>query len=422
MLSSIDDYLFAEGTAHAVQEHQRHHFEAEIAQIDCNRLLNSNIDELVEYFVEKYNVEVPELDEAGMQADQREMQRDVSGDPNRFAYFNRGGPLYATGTEIIVEIPFSGNAALFKVQPNTYSTGAPQGEVRGNLLIFRIWTDRPQPAEIRARIDAWLANVKSYLDWHSQSFAGFNGSLAGLARNAITQRRDKLLAGQNLVAGLGIPLKRRPDTIETYTAPEVKRKLAPKLPPASPGRFKPEPVLEEDEYQHILSVIEGMAKVMELSPKVFHACDEESLRTHFLVPLNGHYDGGATGETFNYQGKTDILIRSEGRNIFVAECKFWGGPAKLIETINQLLGYLSWRDSKAAIIIFNRNKDFSKVLTAIPVTMTEHPNFHRAEGQRSQTSFRFEFRHKDDRAKMIHITVLAFDIPTPISTASSDSK
>jgi hypothetical protein len=41
-----------------------------------------------------------------------------------------------------------------------------------------------------------------------------------------------------------------------------------------------------------------------------------------LVQLNGQYEGQATGETFNFQGKTDILIRVDGQNIFVAECKY----------------------------------------------------------------------------------------------------
>jgi hypothetical protein len=73
-----------------------------------------------------------------------------------------------------------------------------------------------------------------------------------------------------------------------------------------------------------------MVHVMERSPSAFHHMDEEALRTHFLVQLNGHYEGQATGETFNYEGKTDILVRSGDRNIFIAECKFWGGPKKLI--------------------------------------------------------------------------------------------
>src|SRR6266702_8460423 len=132
-MSSRDDYLFAHQDSHSLQEHQRHHFQQDVAQFDGNRLLNSNIDDLVSYFVEKYKIEVPELDEASMQADQHEARRDVSGDPNRMAYIMRSGPTYAVGTEVIVEIPFTGDAGMFKIQPSTYNSNPPQGEVRGNL-------------------------------------------------------------------------------------------------------------------------------------------------------------------------------------------------------------------------------------------------------------------------------------------------
>ena len=156
-----------------------------------------------------------------------------------------------------------------------------------------------------------------------------------------------------------------------------------------------------------------MVKVMERSPKAFHGLDEEGIRSHFLVQLNGHYEGQATDETFNYQGKTDILIRSGDRNIFIAECKFWGGPQMLTQTIDQLLGYLSWRGSKTAILLFNRNRDFSKVLDSIPETVRAHPNFPKEEGRRGETGLRYTFRHKDDPAKVLHMTVMAFDIPKP---------
>jgi len=94
------------------------------------------------------------------------------------------------------------------------------------------------------------------------------------------------------------------------------------------------------EYQHILNVMDNMTKVMERSPHTFETMQEEDIRQHFLVQLNGQYEGQATGETFNFQGKTDILIRSEGRNIFIAECKFWKGPKGFSETVDQLLSYL----------------------------------------------------------------------------------
>jgi hypothetical protein len=407
-----DNFLFSGADSFSIIDAQGKQLEAEIAGMDANRLLNSNVDDLVTYFADKYRIDVPVLDEAGMMADQKEASRDVSGDSRRMAYhMGDRRPLLVTGTEVIIEVPFKGDAVLFKVRPSTFSSCAPQGEVRNEVLIFRCWGDNLQTAQVRSEVDQWFADVKQHLTWQETSFRDFNNSLASKARGAIEHRRQKLLCDQNMMAGLGIPLKRREGEAITFAAPEVRRKLAPKLPPVTPGAYKPEPILEEAEYQHILEVIESMVKVMERSPRVFHDADEEALRTHFLVQLNGHYEGQATGETFNYQGKTDILIRSGDQNIFIAECKVWGGPAKLTESIDQLQGYLSWRDSKTALLIFNRNKDFSKVLAAIPETVKLHPNYLKEEGRRGETGFRYAFRHKDDPAKVLHMTVLAFDIP-----------
>jgi hypothetical protein len=408
------EYLFTQADSHSVQENQRRGMQGEIASMDGNRLLNTNTDDLVAYFAEKYAIEVPELLEDQMSVDQREAQRDVSGDPRRMAYYmGDRGPVTVTGTEIVVEIAFSGDRQMFKVRPSTFNMNPPTGVVSGNTITFSLWGDNLIGDVVRQQIDSWIANVKQWLEWQRNSFQGFSDVIAREARQAIEQRRAKLLQSQNVVASLGIPLKRRPDAPTTYTAPEVKRKLAPKLPPATTGPYKPEPILEQAEYQHVLTVMEGMVKVMERSPKAFHGLDEEGIRSHFLVQLNGHYEGQATGETFNYQGKTDILIRSGDRNVFIAECKFWGGPQKLTETIDQLLGYLSWRDSKTAILLFNRNRDFSKVLAAIPEVVRAHPNFQKEEGRRGETGFRYAFRHKHDPAKVLHLTVMAFDIQKP---------
>ena len=207
-------------------------------------------------------------------------------------------------------------------------------------------------------------------------------------------------------------MKERQDAPLTYVAPEVRRNITPSLPPASTAPYQPELALSIADYEHILSVIQNMAQVMELSPSAFTTMDEETLRSHFLVQLNGHYQGGATGETFNYEGKTDILIRAQGKNIFIGECKYWGGPKKLIDTIDQLLSYSSWRDTKVAVIIFNRNKNFSAVIDTIPSTVETHSNFKKYVGRLSETSFRYIFAHRDDPNREMTVTVMAFDVPT----------
>jgi hypothetical protein len=55
---------------------------------------------------------------------------------------------------------------------------------------------------------------------------------------------------------------------------------------------------------------------------------EEDLRHVLLTALNTHKGIEGVAEAFNVAGKTDILVRHQNRNLFVAECKLWSGPAR----------------------------------------------------------------------------------------------
>jgi HEAT repeat protein len=166
------------------------------------------------------------------------------------------------------------------------------------------------------------------------------------------------------------------------------------------------------EYQKILSILHHMVSVMERNPSTFTDVGEEALRDQFLVQLNGKYEGQATGETVNHKGKTDILVRLRGENVFIGECKFWGGEAKLKETLDQLLGYTTWHDEQLGMLIFNRNKNFSAVLKQIPDIIKSHSSFLQ-EVTHSETQFHFVVKHPDDPDRRLKLAVLVFDIPSP---------
>ncbi len=406
-----EDYLFTGPDWHSVDRHQRQQMVAEVEAVDPDRLLNSSVDDLAGFFAEKYSIDVPVLDEANLVVDQREKQIDVSRDQDRYIR-DRSRPFHITGSEIEVEIPFTGEAEAFKIQPNPYTSSPPRAAVRGSILTFVISGTHLDAAQVRSEIERTVRDIQSYLTNLRGNVVGLNGQLLGEARIAIEARRGKLLANRNTVASLGFKMKERQNAHKTFVPPEVRRKISPVMPPASAAPFKPEPALALADYEHILGVMQSMTQVMELSPSAFHEVDEEALRSHFLVQLNGHYQGQATGETFNYEGKTDILIRSEGRNIFVGECKFWSGPKKLTETIDQLLGYSSWRDTKTAVIVFNRNRDFSKVLGTIPDVVRAHPQYKKDLPGSTETVFRYQFANRDDKNRELHLAVMAFDVPT----------
>lgn len=405
-------YLFSDADWFSVERNQLQKMAEEIAAVNSDRLLNTAVDDLARYFEAKFNVEVPALVTDEIVVDQRETKIDVRHDPRRWID-DRSRPVYVPGTEVEVEIPFTGDAEVFRVQPTSYTLNPPKAEVRQSALVLRISGTDLNAEGVQQSINQTINDIQSYLTTLRTNASGLNQQLFQRAKTAIESRRQKLLADRNLVGALGFKMKQRDGNQRTFAAPEVKRKIAPAMPPASSTPYKPEPVLNNEDYEHILGVLDNMVHVMERSPSAFHHMDEEALRTHFLVQLNGHYEGQATGETFNYEGKTDILVRSGDRNIFIAECKFWDGPKKLSETIDQLLGYSSWRDTKTAVIIFNRNRDLSRVLAAIPVTVKQHPNFKRNIAGNTETRFRYSFSHRDDTNRELLLTILVFDVPTP---------
>jgi HEAT repeat protein len=165
-----------------------------------------------------------------------------------------------------------------------------------------------------------------------------------------------------------------------------------------------------EDYIKILQIIHNAGKEIERKPLSFGGMSEESLRDVFLIALNAGYLGQCTGETFNKKGKTDILIRVGSQNIFIGECKFWGGEQKLKETLDQLLGYVTWRDDQLALLFFNRNKNFSAVLEQIPKSMRKYPNFICGE-ERSEDYFSCLISHPDDPPRQLKLAVLAFDVP-----------
>jgi len=285
--------------------------------------------------------------------------------------------------------------------------------VEKDHLTIQVAGNNLTQAAVKQELDRTLDSIEKYLGWLRTSATELNNGLPAFIRSAVEQRKSKLMADQNLVAGLGYNLKPRADAPQTYFVPTVRRKVQIQKASASTAPFKPEPVLEEANYRAVLDIIQSMALVMERSPSAFTDMGEENLRRHFLVQLNGQFEGAASGETFNYQGKTDILIREQDRNIFIAECKFWRGEKSFTETLDQILSYLSWRDTKVAVVVFNRNKGFSEVLAKIKEAAKSHTHFKRGPTIEGETRFRYIFGNPSDHNREIILTVLAFDVPTP---------
>lgn len=384
---------------------------AEIESLESNRLLNTAPADLVGYLVEKYKVEPVRLKRDDWYAEPpKEIQVDVRYDQMRLIR-DTSRPALVPGERTEVRVPFEGESELFYSQPNTMSSSPPRAVIEKNEIVLRYDMPSDAPREVRPLIDRTLNEIALYLGWQKSMIDGHNGALGQVATQAIEHRRARLLAQSQRAASLGIPVRRRDDAPQTYVIPTVRRKAAPTLPSATSAQFEPEPTWAMDQYEDALKIVQNMTHVMERSPEAFKSMDEEALRQHFLMQLNGQFEGKATGETFNMGGKTDILLREGDRNVFIAECKIWKGPKSFNDAIDQLLGYTTWRDSKTAIFVFIRGTDTSKVLSGIDATVKAHANYKRPVVWPHESGFRYVLHSNGDTNRELILTVLVFHVP-----------
>lgn len=384
----------------------------DVGRIDRAAILNTSLSDLVDHFVSKYTLEVPRLlREQAYVLDPEDAQVDVSHDRSRF--FREPGPHYMRGTLFSIVVPFEGDRDLFEMRPSSYSLSGVRGEIQKNLLVLRHTQLEGNAAAVKGDFDGRLADIESSLQTQRRDVHPWNTQLPAACRSLLEARKKKVLDGMNMAEALGFPLRRR--VASTYSVDVPRRKVTIQMPRSGTAPYAPEPALDLKAYEDILEVIQSLSVMMERSPTAFAGMGEEHVRDHILVILNAQFAGNVTGETFNRAGKTDILIREKDRTLFIAECKIWAGPKSLTEAIDQVLSYTSWRDTKVAVIVFNRRKEISNVLAAVPAAAAQHPCFKRVVEYKAEGGFRFSFGQRDDRNRELLLTVLVFDLPSPIS-------
>lgn len=171
-----------------------------------------------------------------------------------------------------------------------------------------------------------------------------------------------------------------------------------------------DPRMSDDAYLKILNTIHHIGTNIEQDPNSFVDLGETSLRSHIMSALKASFPvHSPTAETFNATGKTDIIIKHLNSNLFVAECKIWNGKSNIEPAIDQLMDYLTWRDSKTALILFVKTTNFSSILKQIKEIVKQHPNHLKFVNSENENRFNFEFSLKSDPSKIIKLAVICFD-------------
>ena len=403
--------LFFEGDLDARLRGGQESVSRELDRIPKDQFLVSSDQEIVDHVVAGLSVEPIVLHEEKTTMDQHETQVDVSHDPLRVFRDERTGPFYIPGTKVEINIPFTGEEWIFRYRTNPWSTVFPRADVQsGRLRLIVTQPHDADPNAFKTEYEQEIRRIRECVERARQQVVGYNESLPNLVQQAVRHRRERLERHGNIAALLDIPLATKPGapSIEPVKV-EIRRPAPLPVPPKS--GLEPEPGITDQTFEHILRLIRHQGRTFERTPSTYAVHGEEDLRNIILAQLNGHFQGDAVGEVFRGKGKTDICIEQDNRAAFVAECKLWQGPAGVTTALDQLMGYLTWRDSKAALIMFNlKNKDFTKILEAMPQTLSAHPLFLRELPCPEAGEWQFQTRSAEDAGRRVTVQAFVFNL------------
>ncbi len=376
-------------------------------------ILNVNVDDYKRHLVQKYSIDIPQFHFDKVFVDTTEKQISASRFPPEFMFFDRDKSV--SKQVVIYHLPYTGNIELLQLRPNPYALMSYDAnlDTRQRCVLIEIINYYNDPEKIKQQYNQEVGYLSSNYGNIRNNLQGLNDSLEQSITTLINQRRQQVLQKNNLLASLGVPIKKKDGVAETFSVPnpKLKDKIIVK-PVVYEKDFKPEPALDDNNYRKILKIINDVGKNFERLPSTYKGKSEEDIRDHILLILDPNFElGSASGETFNKIGKTDISLRYDSSVVFIAECKYWKGEKVFIKTIDQLLGYLTWRNSKAAIINFVQNDDFTDVLEKVKTSIKIHSNFLIEQNPIDETWFNYKFHLNGDRNRQLDLAIISFHLP-----------
>lgn len=377
--------LFEDGETWATFENVKRTIVNEIEKLSDQKILTCDIDEWIEYYYSKYCANCIELYEESITNELTETKIKKHNEWSRHDSYEPQF-IYIDGYKIIYTIPFDGDEVLFKIKPSSMllrrfeveNIKAPFKDDLGAITMEIYFTKQElldkenKKAYTDSKFENEFSNYRKMIANVNADATIYNQSLRSYIRSLLEKRKEKASTFALISEQLNIPLQLKAGA--PSVAPQPLKRVARK-PTAMPAD-KPIPkeyAISDDDYKNILSIIHSACSSMEATAKTFTKNCEEELRDFIIATLNTHYENKVTGETFRRIGKTDVHVIFDNKAAFIGECKIWHGIKKLGEAIQQLFGYSTWKDTKVALIVFNKEiKDFQSVRNEIQKWITEN--------------------------------------------------
>jgi hypothetical protein len=397
---------FAHINGHDYFESQKQNIKREIESLTKEYLLGVDEQEYKHYLFEKYQLETLAVDFENEELSEPVKGKQIVTDSHRRDTYQVDSYTFN------IKYAYSGSSKIFEIRPSHWVMTTVPIFVRENpsLVSFKLITQKLDAQDFHTRKAQLKLSAFANLENANNDAAQWNNQLPGIIASIFSAQKASFERENNFYKEINLKVSSNKNNI--FATPTIQKKTIVQPTVSKNTKFSPEPTMQMETYQDVIAMIYSSGKSMEKKPSLYSGKNEEAIRDQFLFVLESRYDGtAAAGEAFNKDGKTDIILKytKDNSNLFIAECKIWKGSSEFHKAISQLFDkYLTWRDSKVAVMMFVQNNDFTSVLKTIKTEAPKHKNYVKDNGNHGESSFSYIFNLPQDNEKEVYLEVMAF--------------
>jgi hypothetical protein len=149
---------------------------------------------------------------------------DADIDRRRFRDMDHGFPGASPtlrGTRVIYNVPYTGDPALFRLKPSTWTTTVPYAAVTRDEVRYVYDVPSAEVAATKGVFERDLAETKRWLAWSNKQVDEFNTLLVTAVEGAVNARASRLAAASAGLAALGLPVRAQAPARVSRARPEI---------------------------------------------------------------------------------------------------------------------------------------------------------------------------------------------------------
>ena len=387
-----------------IKEHNKELIE-EIKSLDGK--IGIDLDSIKERLLSKYKLGPLKLLEPKPSEPKRE---------KRLLPNNWGGQYEADMHMMKIELPFEGNGNLFYCKPSTCAINYPKIDnidIHRRRIYFTLELTDLDENQYSQKLNSVIGDINQNVPNVNNDIRTWDNGLEALIDSQFVHFKTFVEKKNDFYEKVGLKVNPVADKFIS-PSPVTRKKIPQPIVNKEKTIEKITPTLQDEIYKDILNTLYNVGKAIEKKPSIYKGKSEPDLRDILLLFLETRYESTtATAETFNKKGKADIVLKhsADSSNLFVAECKIWSGISDFHEAIDQLLGYLTHRDSKSALLIFVDNVNFSETKEKICEQISNHTSFVKFCGENDDYSLRYKFSLPEDKNIHLEMEVMLFHFP-----------